>query len=99
MRDEQENIKKNMEYLEGLTQKELDMFINLKVCPKCKSANIKIFKDLVALYSPLSPVKYMCQNCGWIGRTVIEMTNKIGEKDEEVLEDIISMFSEEENKK
>ncbi|NHI92188.1 MAG: hypothetical protein EAX96_06760 [Candidatus Lokiarchaeota archaeon] len=93
MREEQENIKKNKEYLEGLTQK--NKFIDLKVCPACKSANIKIYGDIIGLYSPLSPVKYLCNNCGWIGRVTIEMTNKIGEKDEEVLEDIISMFSDE----
>ena len=97
MRDEEENIKKNKDYLEGLTQK--NKFIDLKVCPKCKSANIKIYGDTVGLYAPLSPTKHLCQNCGWIGRTLVEMTNKIGEKDEDILEDIISMFSEEENKK
>ena len=95
MRDEQENIKKNMEYLTGLTNK--NKFIDLKVCPRCKSANIKVYgqADIIGLYSPLSPTKHLCQNCGWIGRTLLEMTNKIGEKDEEVLDDIISMFSEE----
>jgi len=91
--DEEENIKKNLKYL-GILAKE-EKYVDVRVCPECKSAELKIF-DIIGLYAPLSPVRALCKNCGWVGRTNLEMSNcRISEKDEEVLEDIISMFSEE----
>ncbi len=92
--DADEIIKKNQKYLDDLAKEE--KYIDIKICPECKSAKLEIL-DLIGLYSPLSPVRCRCKNCGWMGRNVIEMSNrKISEKDEEVLEDIISMFSEDE---
>lgn len=87
--DEDENIQKNMKLLKELEEKGIKF--NLKICPKCKSASISIM-DLFGYYSPLSPVKHVCKNCGWNGRAVILMTNEnIDELDEDILNDILNM--------
>lgn len=86
------NIEKNIEVLEKLKQD--GVTIDLKICPQCKSPII-FRMDIVALYAPLSPARYVCKKCGWVGRAVIEMTNRrIDELDEEMLEDLINIVSE-----
>ena len=91
--EEDENINRNLRFLDNLTKE--GKVIDLKICPQCKSAELYIM-DVVGLYAPLSPVRCVCKKCGWVGRTIIEMTNRrIDESDEEMLEDIISGFSEE----
>lgn len=91
--DEDENIRENLKHLDDLAKDE--KYVDIRICPECKSSKLEII-GIPALYSPLSPVRARCRNCGWIGSVILEMTNrKISEKDEEVLEDIISMFSEE----
>jgi ribosomal protein S27AE len=95
--DPDENIKKNIKFLEDLSKDGITL--DLKICPRCKSAAIKIM-DVVGMYSPLSPARYVCKKCGWMGRTPIEMTNRrIDELDEAMLEDIIAIMSEDENEK
>ena len=92
--NEDENVKKNQKYLDDLAKQE--KYIGIRICPECKSSQLEVM-GIPALYSPLSPVRCRCKNCGWMGSIVIEMSNrKISEKDEEILEDIISIFSEEE---
>ncbi|TFF90848.1 MAG: hypothetical protein EU548_00915 [Promethearchaeota archaeon] len=87
--NEDENIQKNLKLLKDLEKKGLNF--SLKICPNCKSASITIM-DVFSHYSPLSPVKHVCKNCGWTGRAVILMTNdKIDELDEEMLNDILNM--------
>ena len=89
----EEKIKKNIKALEDLAEE--GRIFELKVCPQCMAVGLSVM-DVLGLYAPLSPVKYVCKECGWVGRAVIEITNRrIDEYDEEVLEDIISMFSEE----
>ncbi len=95
--NQDENVKKNLEILEDLKRKGVNF--DLRICPQCKSPMIQIL-DIVGMYSPLSPTRVVCKNCGWVGRAVIEMTNRrIDELDEEILEDIISMMSEDGEKK
>ncbi|MFX1294049.1 MAG: hypothetical protein ACFFD2_04220 [Promethearchaeota archaeon] len=93
---ENENLKKNLKALEELTKD--GKIVDFKICPQCKSIGLSVM-DVVGLYAPLSPVRYVCKKCGWVGRVIIEMTNRqIDELDEEMLEDIINILSEEENK-
>ena len=88
--NQDENVKKNLEFLEELKRKGVNF--DLRICPKCKSASIQIM-DVIGMYSSLSPTRIVCKNCGWVGRAVIEMTNRrIDELDEEMLEDIINIF-------
>ncbi len=88
-----ENVKKNIELLEELSKKGVKF--DLKICPQCKSAIINIL-DVVAMYSPLAPARCVCKNCGWVGRSAIEMINRqIDELDEEILEDILAIMAEE----
>ena len=95
--NQDENVKKNLEFLEELKRKGVNF--DLRICPKCKSASIQIM-DVVGMYSPLSPTRAVCKKCGWVGRAVIEMTNRrIDELDEEMLEDIINIVSEDEKEK
>ncbi|NVM53367.1 MAG: hypothetical protein HWN66_06650 [Candidatus Helarchaeota archaeon] len=91
--DQDENVKKNLKILEDLSRQ--GVTIDLKICPQCKSSIISIM-DVAGLYSPLTPARHVCKKCGWVGRVVIEMTNRrIDELDEDMLNEIISMLSEE----
>ena len=90
--EKEARIKKIIEVLEDL-QKE-GKIVDIKLCPQCMSAGLSIM-DVVGMYSPLSPTKYVCKKCGWVGRVVIELTNRrIDELDEEMLEDIFAILSE-----
>ena len=92
--EQDENIKKNIKLLEDLAKD--GKTIDLKICPQCKSAGLSMM-DIAGMYSPLTPARFVCKKCGWVGRAVIEMTNRrIDELDEEILEDIIKILSEEE---
>ena len=94
--DEQENLKKNQKYLDELANQ--GKFLDLKICPRCKSPRHLRIMDVVGFYAPLGPSKYICDKCGWTGRTIIEMSNRpITEQDEEMMEEIIDIFSEEPN--
>lgn len=94
---EEENIKKNLDLLEALKKK--GVTFDLKVCPQCKSSNIFLM-DVLGAYAPLSPARHICKKCGWVGHGFIEMTNRrIDELDEEILEDIIHLLSEENEEK
>ncbi|NVM29556.1 MAG: hypothetical protein HWN65_12010 [Candidatus Helarchaeota archaeon] len=90
--EQDENVRKNLKVLEELSKK--GVTFDLKICPQCKSAIVSIM-DVAGMYSPLSPARHVCKKCGWVGRAVIEMTNRrIDELDEEILEDIIEILSE-----
>ena len=87
------DLETTIKQLDELAKK--GIYLDLKICPRCKSTKLKIM-DVVGMYSPLSPVRVVCKQCGWVGRTAIEITNrKIDELDEEMLEDIIKIVSEE----
>ncbi|MHA1279087.1 MAG: hypothetical protein ACTSQI_17680 [Candidatus Helarchaeota archaeon] len=89
---EEKNIKKNIQILEELAKE--GKTINIKICPQCKAVGL-CNMDVVGLYAPLSPTKFVCKKCGWVGRAAIEMTNRrIDELDEAILEDIIENLSE-----
>lgn len=89
---EDDNLKTNIEILEELAKKGITL--DVKICPQCKSTGLRMM-DVVGLYAPLSPVRVVCKKCGWVGRAAIDLTNRqIDELDEEMLEDIISIVSE-----
>ena len=87
-----ENLESKIKLLEELARKGITL--DVKICPQCKATGLRVM-DVVGLYSPLSPVRVVCKKCGWVGRAVIEMTNRrIDELDEQLLEDILSSLSE-----
>jgi len=90
---EDDNLRTNIELLEELAKKGITL--DIKICPQCKSTGLRMM-DVVGLYAPLSPVRVVCKNCGWVGRAAFNLTNRrIDELDEEMLEDIINIVSEE----
>jgi RNase P subunit RPR2 len=89
---EEDNLKTNIELLEELASKGITL--DIKICPQCKSAGLRMM-DVMGLYSPLSPVRVICKKCGWVGRAAFNLTNRqIDELDEEMLDDIIQIASE-----
>ncbi|MFX1449358.1 MAG: hypothetical protein ACFFCM_00865 [Promethearchaeota archaeon] len=70
--------------------------VSIRICPRCKSPNIKWAPFQLDIFGHCSQIaKYECLNCGWVGRLKILMTNEpIGEKEEEMLEDLHQMFEE-----
>ncbi len=90
---EEENVQKNIKALEELAKE--GRTFHLKICPQCKAIALSMM-DVLGLYSPLSPVRFVCKKCGWVGRVAIELTNqRIDELDEKMLDDIIESLSEE----
>lgn len=89
---EEENIKKNLKRLDDLARE--GIYVNLKICPQCKAASPYIM-DVVGFYFPQSYLRHVCKKCGWVGRIVIWMTNRIDERDEAMLDDIIDIVSSE----
>ena len=71
--------------------------ISIRICPICKSPNIHWASYQFDLFGHCSRIpKYECKSCGWIGRLEIYMSNEpIGEKEEELLEDMHELFEEE----
>ncbi len=49
----------------------------IKICPRCGSKNIKIASKLDGW---LTPERYVCNDCGYIGQIVLEVEE---ERDEE----------------
>ncbi len=92
--EKNEDLEKAIRILEELAKQ--GIYLDLKICPRCKAVGLKVM-DVVGMYSPLAPVRLVCKKCGWVGRAAIEITNrKIDELDEEMLDDIIKIISEEE---
>jgi len=92
-----DHLKTYIEILEDLAKK--GIYLDVKMCPQCKSTGLRIM-DVMAFFSPLSPVRMICKKCGWVGRATFEITNRrIDELDEEILEDIINIVSENSDEK
>ncbi len=54
-------------------------YIDIQVCPKCKSPRVRRVKSLtgnMSAHMGLTPPKYECPECGWHERTVVKATNR-----------------------
>ena len=88
------NIKKLDKILNDLAEE--GKYVEIRICPRCKSPNVTWAPFQLDVIGHCSQVaKYECKNCGWVGKLKVLMTNKpIGEKEEEMLEDLHKMFEE-----
>ena len=78
---ETENVESELpELVEVLEELEKEKkYVDIQVCPHCKSTKIRRVKSMdgdVLGHMGLTPPKYQCQKCGWIGKLVIKATNK-----------------------
>lgn len=73
----EKNIQKLSSRLDELKKK--NNFVDIAVCPKCKSPNLRRIKstsgDMTGHLGWL-PVMYECLDCGWRGRLELFATNK-----------------------
>ncbi|MHA2426839.1 MAG: hypothetical protein ACXADB_02275 [Candidatus Hermodarchaeia archaeon] len=63
--------------------------IRIQICPKCKSPNIRgqeTWYDIGGVMG-ISPPKYRCLRCGYLGRVILEATNE--DFDERILDDLM----------
>jgi RNase P subunit RPR2 len=54
-------------------------YVNIHVCPKCKSPLIRQVGSMVgdmSAHMGFTPPKYECRECGWRERLVLKATNK-----------------------
>jgi len=51
---------------------------SLKVCPRCGSANLKFSSKLDVW---LTPGRYVCGDCGYVGPVVLELEKTEGEEE------------------
>jgi RNase P subunit RPR2 len=71
------NVQKLAQRLDELKKK--GKYVDVAVCPKCKSLNLRRVKSSVgdmAGHLGWLPVIYECLDCGWRGRLQIFATNK-----------------------
>jgi len=52
----------------------------LKVCPRCGSANLKLSSKLDVW---LTPGRYVCVDCGYVGPVVLELEKTEGDEEED----------------
>jgi RNase P subunit RPR2 len=71
------NVQKLVQRLDELKKK--GKYVDVAVCPKCKSVNLRRVKSSVGdMTGHLGwlPVIYECLDCGWRGRLELFATNK-----------------------
>ena len=54
-------------------------YVDIQVCPHCKGAKVRKVNSMegdVLGHMGLTPPKYQCKKCGWIGKLVVKVTNK-----------------------
>ncbi len=54
-------------------------YLNIQVCPKCKSPRVRRVKSLngdISAHMGITPPKYECEECGWREHTVLKATNR-----------------------
>ncbi|MFX0168923.1 MAG: hypothetical protein ACFE89_06120 [Candidatus Hodarchaeota archaeon] len=63
--------------------------VAIQICPKCKSPSLRSRETWYDIGGAMgiSPPRYRCLQCGYLGRFVIEATNI--DLDEEVLDDLV----------
>jgi ssDNA-binding Zn-finger/Zn-ribbon topoisomerase 1 len=70
-------------------------FVDLQVCPKCKSAKVKRVGPMggdMSGHLAITPVKYECPDCGWRERLVIKATNRpLGVKEMAIIAEALSL--------
>jgi ssDNA-binding Zn-finger/Zn-ribbon topoisomerase 1 len=70
-------------------------FVDLQVCPKCKSAKVKRVGSMggdMSGHMAITPVKYECPDCGWRERLVIKATNRpLGVKEMAIIAEALSL--------
>jgi len=63
--------------LEDLEEK--GELVDIQVCPKCKSAKVRRVSttggDMLG-HMAITPVKYECLDCRWMGRLVLKASNR-----------------------
>jgi RNase P subunit RPR2 len=71
------NVQKLVQRLDELKRK--GKYVDVAVCPKCKSVNLRRVKSMVGDttgHLGWLPVIYECLDCGWRGRLEIFATNR-----------------------
>jgi len=66
-----------LKLLEELEEK--GQFVDIQICPKCKSARVKRVRTMegdLSSHLTLTPIKYECKDCGWRERLVLKATNR-----------------------
>jgi hypothetical protein len=59
--------------------KEEGKFVDIQICPRCKSARVKRVRSIegdMSSHLSITPIKYECIDCGWRGRLVLKATNR-----------------------
>jgi hypothetical protein len=82
-----EIVEQFLKVLEDL--KEEKKVVAIQICPRCKSPRLRnreTWYDIGGAMG-ISPPRYRCLECGYLGRVVIEATNI--DLDEEVLDDLV----------
>jgi hypothetical protein len=55
-------------------------------CPKCCSSGLKSDNGFAGIDIWLTPRKYVCEECGYVGPLYMELEKEIGEKKENEIE-------------
>ena len=75
-------------------------FVDLQVCPKCKSAKVRRVGSMsgdMSGHMAITPVKCECLDCGWRERLVIKATNRpLGLKEMAIIAEALNLKSREE---
>jgi Zn ribbon nucleic-acid-binding protein len=70
-------------------------FVDLQVCPKCKSAKVRRVGAMsgdMSGHMAITPVKYECLDCGWRERLVTKATNRpYGVKEMAIIAEALSL--------
>jgi rubrerythrin len=59
--------------------KEKEEYVDIQICPRCKSARVKrvgTMKGDMSGHLAVTPIKYECPDCGWRERLVIKASNR-----------------------
>jgi len=75
---------KLLELLEVLEDLEKQKYVDVQICPRCKSVRVRRVRSMngdTAGHLGWLPVKFECLDCGWRERLVLNATNrKLGPK-------------------
>jgi len=85
--DESKHLEELLNVFEELKKKGIKVVV--KICPICKSPQIQFMKakfDILGAMGITRP-KFLCKECGYWGRVVIELTNE--EFSDEILDKLL----------
>ena len=87
-----------LKVLEELREEE--KYVDIQVCPRCKSARVKrvgAMKGDMSGHLAVTPIKYECLDCGWRERLVIKATNRpLGLKEVAIIAEVLDLKENEE---